>query len=142
MVPVFIVSAVVFAHFAHYGHDARLVLWLATGATLFTLLDEPLLMAFQAKERMEYMAYSDVINKSAQGLVGIVIVVIGFGAIGLTASWLVVSIWCSYWVSDGQAIGDHRNTDHGSAAQYDWYGTAPPTSRPACSSSSICGSIQ
>jgi O-antigen/teichoic acid export membrane protein len=92
MVPVFVASAAAFAHFAHYGHDARLVLWLATGATLFMLLDEPLLVAFQAKERMEYMAYSDVINKSTQGLVGIVIVLVGFGAVGLTASWLVVSI--------------------------------------------------
>ena len=92
MVPVFIATALTFAHFAHYGHDARLVLWLATGATLFTLLDEPILVGFQAKERMQYMAYSDVINKSAQGLVGIVIVLIGFGAVGLTASWLVVSI--------------------------------------------------
>jgi len=92
MVPVFVACAVTFAHFAHYGHDARLVLWLATAATLFTLLDDPLLVAFQAKERMEYMAFSDVINKSAQGLVGIIVVVVGFGAVGLTASWLVVSI--------------------------------------------------
>jgi O-antigen/teichoic acid export membrane protein len=92
MVPVFVACAVIFAHFAHYGHDARLVLWLATGATLFTLLDEPLLVAFQARERMQYMAFSDVINKSAQGLVGIIIVLVGFGAVGLTASWLVVSI--------------------------------------------------
>jgi O-antigen/teichoic acid export membrane protein len=92
MVPVFVACAVTFAHFAHYGHDERMVLWLATAATLFTLLDEPLLAAFQAKERMEYMAFSDVINKSAQGLVGIIVVVVGFGAVGLTASWLLVSI--------------------------------------------------
>ena len=103
MVPVFVAGAVTFAHFAHYGHDARLVLWLATGATLFTLLDEPLLVAFQAKEHMQYMAYSDVINKSAQGLVGIAIVVIGFGAVGLTASWLAVSSWSSFWGSDGSS---------------------------------------
>jgi O-antigen/teichoic acid export membrane protein len=92
MAPLFVAIAVAFAHFAHYGSEARLVLWLATGATLFALLDDPLLSVFQARERMQYMAYSDVINKSAQGLVGILIVVVGFGAVGLTASWLVVSI--------------------------------------------------
>jgi O-antigen/teichoic acid export membrane protein len=92
MAPLFIASALAFAHFAHYGSQARLVLWLATGATLFALLDDPLLSAFQARERMQYMAYSDVINKSVQGLVGILVVVIGYGAVGLSASWLVVSI--------------------------------------------------
>jgi len=92
MAPLFVLSAMAFAHFAHYGAQARLVLWLATGATLFTLLDDPLLSAFQARERMQYMAYSDVITKSAQGLVGILIVVVGFGTVGLTAAWLAVSI--------------------------------------------------
>jgi len=92
MTPLFVAGAIAFAHFAHYGSQARLVLWLATAATLFTILDDPLCSAFEARERMEYMAYSTVIEKSSQGLVGIVIVVIGFGAVGLTASWLAVSI--------------------------------------------------
>jgi O-antigen/teichoic acid export membrane protein len=92
MAPVFVACAAAFAHFAHYGPDARLVLWLATGATLFTLLNDPLLSVFQARERMQYLAYSDVITRSTQGLVGIVIVVIGFGAVGLTAAWLAISI--------------------------------------------------
>jgi O-antigen/teichoic acid export membrane protein len=102
MIPLFVGSAVAFAHFAHYGSDARLVLWLATAATLVTLMDDPMMAAFQAGERMQYMAYSDVINRSAQGLVGIVVVVIGFGAVGLTAAWLVISvvvlILCCYWI--------------------------------------------
>jgi O-antigen/teichoic acid export membrane protein len=92
MAPVFVASALAFAHFAHYGPEARLVLWLATGAMFFTLLGDPLLSAFQARERMEYWAYSDVISKSAQGLVGIVIVVVGFGVGGLATAGLVISI--------------------------------------------------
>jgi O-antigen/teichoic acid export membrane protein len=91
MAPVFVISAVTFAHFAHYGPEARLVLWLASAATFLTLMDDPLLASFQARERMEYWAYSDVITRSAQGLVGIAIVVMGFGAGGLTAAWLVVA---------------------------------------------------
>ena len=62
-------------------------------------------MAFQAKEHMQYMAYSDVINKSAQGLVGIAIVVIGFGAVGLMTAargWRSQS-WSSFWGADGSS---------------------------------------
>jgi O-antigen/teichoic acid export membrane protein len=101
-IPMFVASAVAFAHFAHYGSDARLVLWLATAATLVTSLDDPIMAAFQAGERMQYLAYSDVINRSAQGLVGILIVVVGFGAVGLTISWLAVSVvvlvLCFGWI--------------------------------------------
>ena len=44
------------------------------------------------RERMQYSAYSDVINQSAQGLVGILVVVVGLGAVGLTATWLAASV--------------------------------------------------
>jgi PST family polysaccharide transporter len=41
---------------------------------------------------MEYWAYSDVISKSGQGLVGIAIVVLGFGVGGLATAGLVIPI--------------------------------------------------
>jgi O-antigen/teichoic acid export membrane protein len=90
LAPVFAGGIIVYAHFAHYGHDATLVLYLAALAGILTLLAEPMLAGFQAIERMKYLAYSDVINKSSQGLVGIALVFLGFRAIGLTASMAVI----------------------------------------------------
>jgi O-antigen/teichoic acid export membrane protein len=90
--PLFVVALLVFAHFAHYGPAGTVVLYLAGAAVLLTLLAEPLQAAFQALERMEYLAYSDVINKSAQGLVGVALALLGFRSIGIAASWVVVAV--------------------------------------------------
>jgi O-antigen/teichoic acid export membrane protein len=92
MAPLFVATVAGFAHAAHYGATARLVLWLATAATLFKLLAEPISAAFQARERMEYSAYSDVIGTSAICLGGIAVVVIGLGVVGLVTVGLVVAI--------------------------------------------------
>jgi O-antigen/teichoic acid export membrane protein len=89
--PLFVAAVIVYSELAGYRHDGALVLYLAAGATIFTLLAEPMQAAFQAVERMEYLAYSDVINKSAQGLLGIVVALLGFRSVGITACWLVVS---------------------------------------------------
>jgi O-antigen/teichoic acid export membrane protein len=91
LVPVFLAVVGVWAHFADYGHDGNVVLYLAAGATVLTLLAEPMQAAFQAIERMKYLAYSDIINKSVQGLLGIVLAVMGFGAIGFAGCWMVMS---------------------------------------------------
>lgn len=102
LTPLFMIAVGVWAHFAHYGHDGTLALYLAGGATAFTLLAEPMQAAFQAIERMKYLAYSDVINKSVQGLLGIALVVLGFGAVGFTACWMVMSavvlVLDAYWL--------------------------------------------
>jgi len=91
LAPVFVGAVIVFAQFAHYGHEGTVVLYLATAAAILILLAEPMLAGFQALEQMKYLAYSDVLNKSAQGLVGIVLVVLGARAIGLTASMAVIA---------------------------------------------------
>ena len=89
LVPVFAMAAVLYSHLARLTPDASLVLYLATGATVFLLLAEPWQAAFQAREQMHYLAMSDVVSKSAQGLAGIVIALLGFRAAGLTACWMV-----------------------------------------------------
>jgi O-antigen/teichoic acid export membrane protein len=89
--PLFLGVVVLWAHFARYGHEGNVVLYLAAGATILTLLAEPMQAAFQAIERMKYLAYSDVINKSVQGLLGIVLAVAGFGAVGFAGCWMVMS---------------------------------------------------
>ena len=67
------------------------MLYLAAFATIFVQLAEPLMAGFQATERMEYIAYSDVISKSGQGLVGIVVVLLGFGMVGVAACWTAMT---------------------------------------------------
>ena len=89
--PLLIVSAVVYGQIVGWGHDAEIVLFLAAAATIFVQIAEPLQAGFQATERMEYLAYSDIISKSGQGLVGIVVVLLGFGTIGVTACWAVMT---------------------------------------------------
>jgi len=89
--PVFVGAIIVYSRFAHYGREGNVVLYLAAGATILTLLAEPMQAAFQALERMEYLAYSDVINKSAQGLLGVALALLGFRSVGITACWMVVS---------------------------------------------------
>ena len=84
-------AAVVWAHFAHYGHDARLVLYLITAMTVLTLLTEPLQAAFQAIERMKYLAYADIVNKSAQTIIGIAVVLVGFRVVGIAANMAIMA---------------------------------------------------
>jgi O-antigen/teichoic acid export membrane protein len=89
--PLFFAAVLIWAHYAHYGHTGTKVLYLAGVATLLTLLAEPLQAAFQAIERMEYLAYSEVVNKSTQGLLGIVLGLMGLGAVGFAGCWMVMS---------------------------------------------------
>jgi O-antigen/teichoic acid export membrane protein len=89
--PLLIGGAFVYGELVGWDHDAKIVLYLAAAATIFVQIAEPLQAGFQATERMEYLAYSDIISKSGQGLVGIVIVLLGFGTIGVTACWAVMT---------------------------------------------------
>src|SRR5215216_5538020 len=89
--PLLIVGAIVYGQLVGWGHEAEIVLYLAAAATIFVQIAEPLQAGFQSTERMEYLAYSDVISKSGQGLVGIVIVLLGFGTIGVTGCWAVMT---------------------------------------------------
>jgi O-antigen/teichoic acid export membrane protein len=92
LAPLFALAVFLYAQVAHYGQEGTLVLYLAGVASLLTLLSEPYLGSFQAVERMEYLAYSDVINKSAQGLLGVALALVGFRAVGITASWVAVAV--------------------------------------------------
>lgn len=91
LTPLLIASAVVYGRIAGYDDEATLVLYLAVAATIFLQLAEPLQAGFQAIERMEYLAYSEVINKSAQGLLGVALAVLGFREVGITACWMTMA---------------------------------------------------
>jgi O-antigen/teichoic acid export membrane protein len=92
LVPIFGAVIVVWAQLAGYGARQQEVLYLCGAATAVMLIGEPLLSYFQATERMHYMAIADAINKASQGLAGIVLAVIGFGAIGFAACWVVTAV--------------------------------------------------
>jgi O-antigen/teichoic acid export membrane protein len=89
--PLLIVGAAIYAHVAHFGHEATIVLYLVAIMTALSLINDPMLAAFQAIERMKYMAYSDVINKTGQSVIGIAVVAIGLGATGVTATMAIVA---------------------------------------------------
>jgi O-antigen/teichoic acid export membrane protein len=80
-----------YVHFAGFGTEESEVVYLAAAATMLTLLAEPLQAGFQAIERMEYLAYADIFNKSIQSLVGVCLILLGFGAVGLVSWWVVGS---------------------------------------------------
>ncbi len=102
LTPLFVVAVALFGYLAHYGHEEWLVLSLAAVTTILTLLAEPMQAAFQAIERMEYLAYSDVINKSGQAVLGIAVALLGFRAVGVSASWVVAAgiavLLDAYWL--------------------------------------------
>jgi O-antigen/teichoic acid export membrane protein len=91
LTPIFAVAVVVYAWLAGQDHEEVLVLYLVAAATALTLLAEPMQAGFQAIERMKYLAYSDVINKSSQGLLGIALVLVGFRTVGIAATMAVVA---------------------------------------------------
>jgi O-antigen/teichoic acid export membrane protein len=91
LAPVVAAAAYGFTHVAHVGHDEAIALYLAALMNVLILLSDPVLSLFQALERMHLMAYGDVINKTAQSLLGILIALCGLGAIGVTANMALVA---------------------------------------------------
>jgi PST family polysaccharide transporter len=91
MAPVFFAAVAVYATFARLGQAGTAVLYLTTASTLFYLLTEPALAAFQATERMQYLAYNDVLTKAFVSLGGIALAVRGVQVVGLTLFGLLVA---------------------------------------------------
>lgn len=102
LAPIVGVAAVIWARVAHYGHDATVVLYLITAVAILTLVAEPLQAAFQAFERMKFLAYGDIVNKTQQSLVGIALALVGLGAIGIAANMaataVVVLLLYAFWL--------------------------------------------
>lgn len=91
LVPIVVLVTIVFAELAHYGHEARIVLLFASAMTALTALAVPSQAVFQALERMQYLAWSNLIGNTAQGIIGVVIVLVGLRAEGVMASMAVVA---------------------------------------------------
>jgi O-antigen/teichoic acid export membrane protein len=89
--PILVVAAIVYSRLAGYDHTASMVLYVTVAGTILFLLADPLQGGFQAIERMEYMAYSDVINKSAQAILGISLALLGFREVGIAACAMITA---------------------------------------------------
>jgi O-antigen/teichoic acid export membrane protein len=115
LAPVFAVAILIYAQVAASGYELRVALYLAAAATILTLLAEPMQAGFQAIERMEYLALSDVINKSSQGLLGVILAIIGFRSTGIVACWAVtagvVLILNAFWLRQRVRIPLQLNTN-------------------------------
>ncbi len=73
-----------------FGHEDAIALCLGWGICIFFLLYEPIQAAFQAFERMQYLAYSDVLTKAGVTVVGIALVLLGVRALGLLITSIAV----------------------------------------------------
>ncbi len=68
---------------AHFDRYQIVLLVVATASVPLVLVGEVLQAAFQGLERMQYLAYLDIINKTLTTAGGIVLVLLGFRLLGL-----------------------------------------------------------
>jgi O-antigen/teichoic acid export membrane protein len=80
-----------YAWLAHFGDEETAVLLTFSGTTLILLIVEPIQAAFQAIERMQYLAYTDVLSKAGVTAGGIALVLLGFGPAALVRLGISVS---------------------------------------------------
>jgi O-antigen/teichoic acid export membrane protein len=92
----------VFLWISRFGPEQTLVIWLATGTMVFGMFIQVFQSAFQGIERMEYIAYSDMLSKAVASIAAIAMVIIGFRVVGLmkmsliiTAAALLLLVWWS-----------------------------------------------
>jgi O-antigen/teichoic acid export membrane protein len=81
-----------YASFAGFGREQMIVLMTFSGTTLLLLLLEPIQAAFQALERMQYLAYADVLAKAGVAAGGIALVLFGFGPVALVTLGFSIGI--------------------------------------------------
>lgn len=91
LLPLFLVAVVAYGHIVHFRGSEIELLYLAAAATGLTLLAEPIQAIFQAKEHMQYLAYGDLVGKTAQSGAGILVALVGLGTLGVTSVWLVAA---------------------------------------------------
>jgi O-antigen/teichoic acid export membrane protein len=90
LTPVFAGGIVAYVQITGRGGTAGAVIYLSAMATLLLLFLEPMQAAFQAVERMGYIAISEVVTKSAQGVLGLALV--GFGVTAVAAGGVVAAV--------------------------------------------------
>lgn len=90
-IPVAFLAATVYGHVAGLGTEATAVMYLTAAATGCLILMDVALAAFQACERMQYIAYTDVGSKSLNTLGSTLLVVTGFGIVAVSSFGVLVA---------------------------------------------------
>lgn len=88
-VPMLIVLGV-FARVGHFRGDDVLALYLGWAVCVLFLIYEPIQAGLQALEKMQYLAYADILTKTCVSLISVVLVLIAPRAIGLLVLTVVV----------------------------------------------------
>lgn len=78
-----LVATVLFARAGGFDHDQQVAICLGWGMCIFYVLYEPVQAAFQAIQRMRYLAYADMLTKGAVSVGAIGLVLLGVRAAGL-----------------------------------------------------------
>ena len=101
---------------AHSSREQALVLFLAAGVMALALVTQPFQSAFQGIERMEYLAYSDILTKAVMSGAGVALVIIGYRVVGIMGMMLVISVvvlLLNVWWSRGKfGIAWRPKSDH------------------------------
>ena len=112
--PVFIIAIAVYASVEHLGGQASLVFYLVAVAVLVGLLCEPIQGAFQAMERMGYVAISNVVTTALASLAAIVLVLAGGRLVALAVGGVLVAlgglVLNVYWAHRHSLIEVKTNT--------------------------------
>ena len=80
----------VFARYGHFDSEQVIALYLGWGVCVLYVLFEPIQAGLQAVEKMQYLAYSDILTKTCVSLISVGLVIVGFRAIGLLTLSVVV----------------------------------------------------
>lgn len=107
--PVFFAAIAVYVHARHFGAQESVVFYIVGAGGLIVLLTEPILAAFQAVERMGYVAAANVVMTAGTGLAGIALVLAGFRLVALAIAGLTISVFAfllaSYWGRRAALVG-------------------------------------
>jgi O-antigen/teichoic acid export membrane protein len=74
-----------------FSRQQSVVIFLGSAVVYLLLLAEPLQAVFQAVERMEFLAASNITDKVGQAAGAIVLVLLGFGVVAVSVWWLVAT---------------------------------------------------
>ena len=90
-----------YVYLGHFHGEQALVIWIATATMVLALFTGPFQAAFQAIERMEYLAYADVLSKAVVTVLSIGLVLVGFGVVAVMVLAFVttgvIMILNAYW---------------------------------------------
>ena len=83
-------AVILVALFGHLQPEEAMALSLGWGMCIFYLLAEPIQSAFQAAEKMKYLAYNGVLTKTGVAVGAVALVLLGIRAIGLLLASIAV----------------------------------------------------